>query len=917
MLGKGADSLLFNDFKDQIKEHNDYQTKSNDLLNQTLKNNNLLNQSSKIKSQSADYLIEYFEGIILNYISLNESKNKSVDKLKNFIIDNNKNNKIKGGVIDLNKYHDDNIEEIPQFNDNDWDIININVSVVYLSKYEISFTHNHNNNLIDLVIDLQHNKIINLQTKSFNNELCFSSNNINYVLEEIIKRMIIYNYEDKYNKIKINFMSNGKDIIDNDNTLQITIKGIISLLIMILTLRKGVSKDVYKKYNNTFLLSGLCKHSLIKGLDIDNYKESINKFCNNCHLLTYISYKNTIMYRGDCVLNTLICIKIPEIRELFVDKITYSQSKLTDPQFELNKLQRNVYYYYNRINDILSEMNIVGDINYKELIYKYIYNYQMFVSEITNDDYKIFKENILNTPFPDNSQKDQEKFVRLYNRYLQLTHIFRNNLLDYNDISDDNILAICDNNDTLLKKVGFLIHTANKTKGKYDDYTQASREFIKILDNIIEINKNNFNIFYINLLISLLLIKHKIDYIFDEDIINVLKYSDDKKIFIRCFRNVEDNRNELDIILPKYHYSYNNKKYIFMYSVLKDASHAVLSIIDVDNISERKIYLYDLNILYNICVEKINKNHYINTHKYAHEYSLSNDPKRWIFNKFKENIPKYYYNNINIYFLDINSITCWEKSLMYNCIKDSLLSNNLFINNSKGGIDLQKLFNLDNNEYNNINFNFNKNIKLKIFTPLINYIDKLTNTDSLYGTLNNKFFIPLINFIDNLTFNTLPFDILNNKFLLTTIYLKNLINTQIIDNEECNMKNILFKFINCLIKSNYYMNNRVLNDENLKYEYKTISKFFRNTYYINSNELINYLFSYDYINHNYSEFIIKIKDILDIICFKSVKINIVYGGNLNITLIKKILIILLVIVIIIIIVLIVLYIINKYKNNLK
>ena len=906
MLGKGADSLLFNDFKDQIKEYNDYQTKA--------QSKELLNQSSKIKSQSADYLIEYFEGMILNYISLNESKNKSLNELKNFIINNNKNNKIKGGVIDLNKYHDDNIEEIPQFNDNDWDIININVFVEYKKKYEIRIIHNHNNNLINLVIDLQHNKIINLQTKSFNNELCFSSNNIDYVLEEIIKRMIIYNYEYEYNKININFISNGKNMIDNDNTLQIIIKGIISLLIMILTLRKGVSKDVYKKYNNTFLLSGLCKHSLIKGLVIEDYKGSINKFCNNYHLLTYSSYENAIMYRGDCALNTLMCVKVPEIRELFVDKITYSQSKLTDPQFELNKLQRNIFYYYNRIINILSEMDIVGDINYKVLISNYMYIYKMFVSEITNDDYEIFKKNILSISFPDNSQKDQEKFVRLYNQYLQLTHIFRNNLLDYNNISDDNILAICDNNDALLIKVANLIRTANKTKGKYNDYTQASREFIKILDNIIKINKNNFNIFYINLLISLLLIKHKIDYIFDEDVINVLKYSDDKKKIIRCFRNMEDHCNELDAILPKYHYSYNNKKYIFMYSILKDVPHAVLSIIDINNISERKIYLYDLNNSY-MCVEKINENHYINTHKYTHEYSLSNDPKRWIFNKFKENIPEYYYNNINIYFLNLNSITRWKKSSMYNCIKDSLLSNNLFIDKNKGEIDLQRLFNLNYNEYNNNNFNFNKNIKLKIFTPLINYINKLTNTNSLYGTLNNKFFIPLVNFIDNLTFNTLPFDILNNKFLLTTIYLKNLINTQIIDNEECNMKNILFRFINCLIKSNYYMNNRVLDDENLKYEYKTISEFFRNTYYIKSKKLINYLFSYDYINHNYSEFIIKIKDILDIICYKGIKKNIVYGGNLNITLIKKILIILLIVVIIIIVILIVLFIISKYKNK--
>ena len=94
MLGKGADSLLFNDFKDQIKEHNNYQIKSkkfldNDLLNQT-QNNNLINQILKNENQSADYLIEYFEGMILNYISLAKERGEKLDELKNLILSHNK-----------------------------------------------------------------------------------------------------------------------------------------------------------------------------------------------------------------------------------------------------------------------------------------------------------------------------------------------------------------------------------------------------------------------------------------------------------------------------------------------------------------------------------------------------------------------------------------------------------------------------------------------------------------------------------------------------------------------------------------------------------------------------------------------------------------------------------------------------------
>ena len=118
MLGKGADSLLFNDFKDQIKEHNNYQIKSkkfldNDILNQT-QNNNLINQILKNENQSADYLIEYFEGMILNYISLAKERGEKLDELKNLILSHNKKNKFNGGS---NNYLDNDPEYKNYIND--------------------------------------------------------------------------------------------------------------------------------------------------------------------------------------------------------------------------------------------------------------------------------------------------------------------------------------------------------------------------------------------------------------------------------------------------------------------------------------------------------------------------------------------------------------------------------------------------------------------------------------------------------------------------------------------------------------------------------------------------------------------------------------------------------------------------------
>ena len=98
---------------------------------------------------------------------------------------------------------------------------------------------------------------------------------------------------------------------------------------MILTIKYDVSKDVYKKYNITFLLSGICKYQLLQNLPVMDYYYCFRLFGgNNQHILTYREKDNKIHHGGDCALNSLMCVKNEDIRKLFVDKISYSQKKI-------------------------------------------------------------------------------------------------------------------------------------------------------------------------------------------------------------------------------------------------------------------------------------------------------------------------------------------------------------------------------------------------------------------------------------------------------------------------------------------------------------------------------------------------------------------------------------------------------------
>ena len=187
MLGNGVNSLLFNDFKN--KEYNDYRNKTKDLLNQTQR------KSLKNKTQNANYLIKYFEGIILNYISLYEAEGKRMNEFKNLILNNKYKNKFEGGYEenDYIKNHPqycnykNDINEIKTiFKDKDWSKIKFEININYQKEYNIHIKHNNNGlNKIDLIIDLQHNAIIDNIKESCNNNIYDNSLNINSIITKI------------------------------------------------------------------------------------------------------------------------------------------------------------------------------------------------------------------------------------------------------------------------------------------------------------------------------------------------------------------------------------------------------------------------------------------------------------------------------------------------------------------------------------------------------------------------------------------------------------------------------------------------------------------------------------------------------------------------------------------------------------
>ena len=900
MFGGGQEYLT--NLKKGLDVPNIHQNKTNSLLNNTqIKSSKSILYNNQVKTlntknQSADYLIEYFEGIMLNYISLAEEQGKRMDELKNLILSHKKegfkggNNSYLDNDPEYKNYTDDATKtdiDIKKFINIYWSFITIEVHIDYQKEYYINIKHRYategeNNKLIeynkiDLIIDLQHNAIIDKANRLRNDDISINTINITYILETITKKLMDYDYNDCPIVLRIIDKTQEKPI-KNTNDEGTCIKSVISLLIMILTLKNNVSKDVYKNYNTTFLLSGICKNQLLKKFETDDYNNSLRLFSgNNTNILTYIEQKHMMNYIGDCVLNTLMSVKNEDIRKLFVDKISYGEKNKKLDYINDSK------YYIEKINNVLTQMKNyqLEDFDFINSITKYINEYNDFITYLINN-YTLLKQKMKDTKDNILPKDCEDCFNKLHNYYLKFANILRNNLFDY-DLETFEASEICEDTTNDIIRVNKLI----KSKKIYKIFCGV-RVFVSILDRYMKY-ENSFCIFYINLLISLLLIKYKIDYLFDDNAINILKHTDNKINIIQCFKNISNNRNELGEILPVYQPGYGNDKYIFIRADLKDEPHAVFLIIDVGS-SNKKMYLYDLNRLYMVCSEDFYEFNYyelILSNIYVYEFYNS---RRWIRHEMKKFEPHYRYR-IMIFFKNIEILTdnCSDSLLFENIIKNNLNLNNINIYNNRGNLDFVKLVTLNDDDYNENNFNFiSYNIKRQLFNELINYSNIINNSDV------NVCFSNAVNFISNFVQNN------------------------IIDKESCSIGKLLFKFIECLIKAKWVFDNKAFLPINLNKEYYKIKDYFDDTYHLTNNqEFVNYLGFTDNFNNYHVNYNKMIVEILDTLTFTHLsKDKIVRGGYSNINynnIIKRVLIILLIIVIIIIIVLIVLFIINKYN----
>ena len=92
MYGSGQEYLSnLKKIEKSNMHQNKIKTKSDIILNDAQ------TKPLNVENQSVDYLIEYFEGMLLKYINMYESQGKRIDTLKEFILNHDKNTKLKGG----------------------------------------------------------------------------------------------------------------------------------------------------------------------------------------------------------------------------------------------------------------------------------------------------------------------------------------------------------------------------------------------------------------------------------------------------------------------------------------------------------------------------------------------------------------------------------------------------------------------------------------------------------------------------------------------------------------------------------------------------------------------------------------------------------------------------------------------------
>ncbi len=868
-------------------------------------------KSNKNTYTDADSLVEYFHGMLLNYINLKKSNNEVLDnetiQLKKVILDYNKesmvnnNLKINGGEIykgEEYKEDDDIGVNIENNNDNRINIINIKYNKYKDTNNEsihditIEYIKENTNISNKLIISLINGNIYETEHKVFK-RVYSSSRIINKLIESIVNKLITLNIRD----LKVYTNIDNKEILTDINNRSIIHQSVLSLIIIILSFRNNMDKDTYTKYNYTRFIRDM----YINYLEPDRYKFSNN---NANILLTYSRFIDEDIskyFLGDCALNALSCAKYKELHKLIVIKMNMIKNK------EKYDYRDEFLYYDYYIYSILSRLDKNNINGYNEEIYNYMQEFYTFLRLI--NEYTTYTDYYKWIQFPDMNKI----IITLLKRCIKFDSVIRSILIDYS--ATDKLSEYIINHKYIIETINELI--------KYfeSDINEKDLEIkLNITNNIFSFYHNiikNYNayIFYINVLISLYLIYCKVDYLFDEKILKFYSHIDDRKYAINRFRNMAYNIHNIDPF--KYTYYKMDRKYFrstyndnneYFFSEITNYSHATLFIIEVNpNNLSKKYYVLDLNDLNFITFEvnDINPNDEYSISPTEKNYVFSFGPLRYRYYYYYLTMKKYndecmYSGNYTSPCMDINTLEIKDKpynyyatlepfnTTMHECIL-KYIYRYFSIKDIWGSYDIPYRLGIrtinnkkDYESFKDFNINLNK------------YIKKIILEDLIYNNLTSINFNILINndeciinnfiyyFID-LLYNEY-FRINNNNLDLNTFY-NNIISG--------------YNIINIKILANYFLPK----DNRFKLDViSIINDFNKNNY---SKNIISGDKSLEYTNNEYN--------LLN---------NKFYGGellenykyNCN-DVIKKIIIILLIIVIIIIIVLIVLYIINKYKNN--
>lgn len=985
MYGGKINNNLYRSNPKEISQYplNDFNEKPLHLLNNfkeetiNIPKINIKDIKSNINNNNytdADSLVEYFHGMLLNYISLEKNKGKLNDqsiKLMNIINDVNKqklSNKIKinGGstadyqydiiISDKYTFYDDiNIIYTYQYNEKqNYYEHNINIysennddsETDLSSDMEIENLDNETNDSsngmeienndkgFNLIIDFKKNEIYETTQKIKTKNIYESGVNINYLLEKIIEKMInLYNNEFKWS-VCVNYNNNDdKEYKRKDKNIY---QSILSLLIVILSFRNDMSKEIYAKYNyKRFLMEiqkNINKHKYLFAVNNDEIILSYDDVMTKIKIGNNISYKNKqINFRGDCALNVLTCVKNKDIQEMLIIKKNI---------IENNNYLRNNINYIKTIQKIIKKFNCDNDI--KNSIMNYIKNFDTFIKKIEYN-YNLFnninfvQENTDDVNL-DNYNIDFDKLKDDSELFITYGSTIFDILMDYNE---DNYLInsiVCEtkeNNRHIMivirnaieriknniYKMELMKNTIKKDKNIIKEHLLELKEIYSEYYNIIT-NKINTDLFYVNMIISLLLIIYKIDYLFDERIFEIFRHDDIKRYAMRRFSNISSHRNELDRI--KFNYiRYNIHDYLFRYVATKD--HALLLIMDVNNTNLRnKTYsICDLNDLNFITLNQ-NLNFDNVDLKFKEFYYFGET--RFTSNYYKILKKEFKNNKLSI---KITTETLNETYTACRNKKDDNMYRYIYCC-FKGLKDMNKNFiSLMNNKNEILKFPYQYEDEKNLST-----IIKTTNIYdyeiclAINVNINNYFKINIYNILNKIFENYYKYDKIKQCLLLN-------IKQNILNDYKCINDNFPYYLIKELYNITKYKtkeeSNNILNiHDEFKFYSDNINMGYDAFGTSNTKEYLKYLSNgnkidkfYTYIYNTLIKYdcdAINLGVIFeDIDGGEQLKINDLSHNDLshNNSIIKNILIVLLIVIIIIIIVLIVLLIINKYKNNNK